>query len=97
MKITAEFKGGALDGTALQGDGIDPQSLLSAQFLYQMTAQGTVGVRFKGFSPKVLTQMHRGEATRRFEMTQVYELAERRDLEGGVHLVCVYVPLRERR
>jgi len=96
MKITAEFKGGALDGTALHGDAIDPYSLLSAEFLYQMTHDGRIGARFKGFSPRAIKQMHGAESAGRMPMTQMYELAERRELDGGVHLVCIFVPPRRR-
>lgn len=96
MKITAEFKGGALDGTALHGDAIDPYSLLSAEFLYQMTQDGQIGARFKGFSPKAIKQMHRQESAGRMAMTQMYELAERREEDGTVHLVCIFVPPRRR-
>lgn len=81
MEIVFEFVGGIADGMRVASPAHQ-----AAQF-FQLTGQGSVGARLRGFSQEVAEQ---GVTPR----LHTYEVVERLEDGGVVHVRAKYLPYR---
>ncbi|HJT33443.1 MAG TPA: hypothetical protein VJ783_15475 [Pirellulales bacterium] len=79
MEIVFEFVGGIADGMRVASPAHQ-----AAQF-YQLTGQGSVGARLRGFSQEVAEQ---GVTPR----LHTYEVVERLNSGGVIHVRAKYLP-----